>query len=125
MYPDQEKNKARQVAYQLASQGFDIWFDENSILPGQIVEKQVSQAMDNSAVAILLLAHDEMSTFMKKEVDGFLKKATVKDEDYVPVIPVLIGDAVLPEILKDIMYVRFEDDALIDKLKSSLNSILD
>ncbi|WP_420300313.1 toll/interleukin-1 receptor domain-containing protein [Enterobacter sp. BNK-8] len=124
IYPAQEKSKARQITHKLHELGFEIWFDENSILPGQIVEKQVNEAIDNSAVAILLLSNEDMGLYMKKEVDGFLRKASVKDESYVPIIPVVIGDAELPAALKNIKSVNYDDEKLIDKLNLSLKSIL-
>ncbi|ELE62703.1 toll/interleukin-1 receptor domain-containing protein [Escherichia coli] len=124
MYPVQEKDKARQITCKLNELGFDVWFDENNILPGQIIEKQINQAIDNSAAAILLLSNEDMESYIRKEVEGFLRKATVKDENYVPIIPVIIGDAELPAMLKNIKSVNYEDEKLIDKLNLSLKSIL-
>lgn len=124
MYSAQEKEKVGHVASELIAKGFDVWFDANNILPGQIVEKQINSALESSAAIVLFISNAEIDSHIKKELEVYLRRVNVKDESFIPVVPVIIGEVTPPEMFKNVMCVNYDDKELMNKIANSLHSIL-
>lgn len=124
MYSAQEKEKVGHIASELIAKGFDVWFDFNNILPGQIVEKQINAALESSAAVVLFISNAEIDSHIKKELEVYLRRVNVKDESFIPIVPVIIGEVAPPDMFKNVMCVNYDDKELMNKLASSLHSIL-
>ncbi|WP_447876504.1 toll/interleukin-1 receptor domain-containing protein [Serratia fonticola] len=124
IYSDENKEEVRMVQAQLVDLGFEVWFDEISLLPGQIKDKEVDYAIRNCSAAILFVSDSGLNDSEKREMNAFLKNKSVSDERFMPILPVLIGNGTVPDILSDVVYVRYDDRDLIRKLTSALSLVL-
>lgn len=124
IYSRADIEKVSKVAAELQQQGFDIWFNENDLLPGQIVQKEIQSALRDSVAAIVFFSRSPLSPFAQSEMDYLMKRRSVNDDRFVPILPVVIEEVELPELLKGVIYVRYDDESAIEKLSRSLHILL-
>lgn len=120
IYSPSNIEEAKEINNFLSEMGYDVWFSYESLLPGHVLDKQIQSVLDESGAAILLASDAGLPLYAKKEVDYILKNRSVKDSNFVPIIPVLINSGALPQGLEDVVYVRYEDERLSEKLNKSL-----
>ncbi|WP_292987949.1 toll/interleukin-1 receptor domain-containing protein [Pantoea sp.] len=123
VYSPNDLDKVSPVAHKLKELGFEIWFSAEDLLPGQIINKKIQSVLDDSFAAILFASSSGFSEFGEKEIDYLLKNRSVKDDRFIPILPVLMEGGTLPPSLQSVMFIRYEDDKLIDKLAESLNKL--
>ncbi|MDH1795234.1 toll/interleukin-1 receptor domain-containing protein [Citrobacter portucalensis] len=121
IYSALDYDKAMVVTKKLADLGYEIWSSQENILPGQVIERQINDAIENSAVAIYLASNHNDSNYQSRELNEFINNSRVNRKDSFSVIPIVIDNAELPDPLKSVMYVNYEDDNLYDKLSRALS----
>jgi hypothetical protein len=105
----------------------DPWFDEEDILPGQMWEESVTEAVHNSHAVIVFLSSIAVRTegFFHKELKLALDAAAEKPDGTIFIIPIRLDDCDVPERLLPYQYVDyFGDEAQKDHVYSSLISAL-
>ena len=55
-HSSQDKQAARKLFQRLRADGFNIWFDEESLLPGQDWEKEIKRAVRDSDIFIICVS---------------------------------------------------------------------
>ena len=105
----------------------DPWFDEEDILPGQMWEERVTDAVHNSHAVIIFLSSIAVRKegFFHKELKLALDAATEKPDGTIFIIPIRLDDCDVPERLMPYQYVDyFGDEAHKDSVYSSLIAAL-
>lgn len=125
LYASEDIDFARKLASDLKERGFNPWLDVEQITPGQIWQKSVMRALEESTVAIVLVSEHLSSKkgFVQKELKVALETLQEQKQDMSPVIPVRIDESKVPEIFSHIHWVNFFEEGGIDRLVSGLNKI--
>jgi len=124
MCASSDKDKVIPIAEELKSLGFDIWFDELNILPGQVIQEQYEIAIDECVAAILFISSSLSSPVYDMAIEVFMNKNKIKGNGFVPLVPVIMDDSDVPDKIKNIMFVRYDDNALLEKITRSLTVML-
>jgi hypothetical protein len=110
-----------------AEQWIDPWFDEEDILPGQMWEGSVIEAVHNSHAVIIFLSSIAVRKegFFHKELKLALDAAAEKPDGTIFIIPIRLDDCEVPDRLMPYQYVDyFGDEAHKDHVYSSLIAAL-
>ena len=105
----------------------DPWFDEEDILPGQMWEERVTEAVHNSHAVIVFLSSIAVRSegFFHKELKLALDAAAEKPDGTIFIIPIRLDDCDVPDRLMPYQYVDyFGDDEQKDRVYSSLITAL-
>jgi len=105
----------------------DPWFDEEDILPGQMWEGSVTDAVHNSHAVIVFLSSIAVRTegFFHKELKLALDAAAEKPDGTIFIIPIRLDGCDVPDRLQPYQYVDyFGDDEQKDRVYSSLIAAL-
>ena len=101
----------------------DPWFDEEDILPGQMWEGSVTDAVHNSHAVIIFLSSIAIRTegFFHKELKLALDAAAEKPDGTIFIIPIRLDECEVPERLRPYQYVDyFGDTEHKDRVYSNL-----
>ena len=116
-HSSKDKNLVRKLAEQLRSDGFQVWFDEWEIQPGDMISWKIEQGLQKSRVLVLIMSsHAFGSDWVSLERHTILfRDCTNKQRRF---IPVLLDDAVVPDTLKQFCYIdwRLNRDVAYKKL---------
>ncbi len=124
IYAKEDLEAARRLAGQLRERGFRPWLDVEEITPGQLWQKAVLQALEESAAALVLVSeHLEKKGFVQEELRAALSALQEREENVSPVIPVRLSEAPVPSGLAHVQWVNlFEPDG-IDRLETGLRKV--
>jgi hypothetical protein len=110
-----------------AEDWIDPWFDEEDILPGQMWEGSVTEAVHNSHAVMVFLSSIAVRTdgFFHKELKLALDAAAEKPDGTIFIIPIRLDPCDVPDRLLPYQYVDyFGDDEHKDRVYSSLIAAL-
>jgi hypothetical protein len=123
-YAKENQDIVREFSRRLKSEGWiDPWFDEEDILPGQIWQDSVVNAVRQSHAVIVFLSQVAIASegFFHKELKLALDTAAEKPEGTIFIIPIRIDDCDVPLMLMKYQYVDYFGDKLHkDQVYSSL-----
>ena len=102
---------ARQLVAALRARGLDPWFDEEQLIPGDVVESTIRHGIAESTSMIVLCT----STSPSERQQGDWDRARELDK---PVVPVLLGEAALPGPLAGLVPVV--SDGVSEELADAL-----
>ena len=127
IYSHKDKEKAGKITEQLKELGYNPWFDQQEILPGQKWTKAINQAIEDSAVALFLSSKntEEEGGYIKNEMKAAMEVLRAKGEGYSPVIPVYLEESSLPEELKGIHAVKYFEESGLETLNKGLKYIFE
>ena len=127
-HASQDKPAVRELYKRLAAEKWiDPWFDEEDILPGQMWEGHVTEAVHNSHAVIVFLSSVAIRKegFFHKELKLALDAAAEKPDGTIFIIPIRLDDCDVPDRLQPYQYVDyFGDDEQKDRVYSSLITAL-
>lgn len=101
----------------------DPWFDEEDILPGQMWEGSVVEAVHNSHAVIIFLSTIAVRQegFFHKELKLALDAAAEKPDGTIFIIPIRLDNCDVPDRLQPYQYVDyFGDEEHKDRVYSNL-----
>jgi small GTP-binding protein len=104
-----DKPSVRIVAEKLRNYGLNPWVDEEQIPPGRWFQDYIEQAIGLVGSAAIILGKEGLGRWEKAELKAFVAECV---EHELPVIPVLLPGASLPEglkFLKQLSWVHFEE----------------
>lgn len=103
-YAVQDKDLARDLATRLTEQGYDVWFDEWQVLPGDNFAKRVGEALDESDAMVVLISPAAMqSNWVREEINFALGSQRYAGR----LVPVVVEPTdEIPWILKRLQAVR-------------------
>ena len=127
-YAKENSTSVREFRQRLKAEDWvDPWFDEEDILPGQMWEGSVTEAVHNSHAVIVFLSSIAIRKegFFHKELKLALDAATEKPDGTIFIIPIRLDDCDVPDRLMPYQYVDyFGDEAHKDRVYSSLIAAL-
>jgi WD40 repeat protein len=112
----------RQLVSRLRTDGFDPWFDEERLLPGQDWEFEISTAVKQSdaVVVCLSMVSVEKVGYVQKELRRVLDTAEYQPEARIFVIPVRLELCPVPERLSHWQYADLFAENGYERLRESL-----
>jgi hypothetical protein len=113
----------RAVAEQLLQAGYDVWFDEAAVMPGDSLVARIERGLDTADVVVFFLSQaSTRSQWARQELNVAIARQVTSARRTV-VIPVLLDDCEIPALLKDVLYLdmRHEDvDSGVKRLIASI-----
>ncbi|MDP1624484.1 MAG: TIR domain-containing protein [bacterium] len=122
-HSSQDKQKVRDLCAKLLSDSFDVWLDENKLLPGQEWEQEIPKAVRNSHIVIVCLSKKSISKegYVQKEIKFALDVSDEKPDGAIFLIPMRLDDCEVPDRLRKWQWVDFFEVNGYEKLKNSLS----
>jgi TIR domain len=99
---------ARKLSAELKSHGHAVWLDDESIIPGDSIVKEVESGLMGAGYVILCLSSEGLSDWVDREWMSTLARRL--DGVNVKLLPVLLSGGKIPAILADIKYVDLVRD---------------
>jgi hypothetical protein len=124
IYAREDLDAARKLAEALRDFGFQPWLDIDQIRPGEVWRKAVLRALEESAVALVLVSgHLAKKGFVQEEIKAALEMLQERQRDVSAVIPVRLTDAPVPEGLADLHWVNLFDADGLARLRDGLRNV--
>lgn len=124
IYAREDLDKARWLSGALRERGFRPWLDVEEIVAGEVWKKSVLRALEESAVALVLVSeHIGKKGFVQEELKAALSTLQERRRDVSPVIPVRLTDSPVPEALGDIQWVNLFDPDGLERLENGLKRV--
>ncbi len=122
-HSSQDKQFVRDLCNKLLFDSFDVWLDENKLLPGQEWEMEIPKAVRNSHIVIVCLSQKSTHKegYVQKEIKVALDIADEKPEGTIFLIPARLDDCVVPDRLRKWHWVDLFTNNGYQKLQNSLN----
>lgn len=125
IYAREDVDFARDLARVLRENGFTPWLDVDEITAGQVWQKAVIRALEESAVALVLISpHLDKAGFVQEELKIALDTLQGSEKDISPIIPVRLEDKTeVPERLAQVQWVNLFEDSGMRYLLEGLHRI--
>lgn len=109
---------ARAFRNTLLQYNYDVWLDDNNILPGHTWEIEIQRAVRTSDIFLVCLSSSWIKRpgYIQKELKIALEEAQKKPEGSIFILPTRFEDCEVPESLKKIQY--------LDLFRDSRNSFM-
>ncbi len=108
-HASQDKRIASRVAMGLKAFDYDTWYDDWELLPGDSIIERIEAAISKTDVLLVLLSRSSVdSKWVRRELStGLARQLSGKG---VMVIPVVVEDCEIPDMLADTKYVDLRGD---------------
>lgn len=118
----EDKPKVRELYTRLIRDGFDVWLDEQKILPGQDWAVEIENAVLSSDVILICLSKGSTTKrgYVQKEIRIALEFADEKPEGTLFIIPVRLEECEVPERLRYVHWADYFDDYGYERIVRSL-----
>ncbi len=125
-YASEDEKFARALYEKLRGMNITPWFDKEDLLPGQVWELQINQAIRKSDAVIICLSQNSVNKrgFVQKEFKHILEIAKEIPENQIFIIPVKLEECDLPLSLEHLQTVNLFEKGGIQKLTQSLEICL-
>lgn len=126
IYNHKDMNSAHELVKKLRDAGYNPWWDQEEIVPGQRIVDSVSNGLLSSAVALLLVSKnlDYEKGILAVELKTALATMRSKDESFSPVIPIRLDDSEVPSMLAGVQWLDFKEEGDFERLDKSLKLVL-
>lgn len=113
-YNTNDRNVAREIALFLAAENINVWFDEWKISAGDSIVEQVNKGLLGCTHFLIIWSKNaSTSSWVRRELHSTLAQAI---KDRIPrVIPIVLDDTPLPELMTDIRYIKYDDGSEKDR----------
>ena len=128
-YAREDEQAVRALSIKLSEAGFDTWMDTKDLLPGQLWEQAVSEAIRKASLFIACLSRNSVNKrgFLQREIKMALDLWQEKLDEDIYLIPVRLEDCKVPRSLNKFNWVNlYEDDgfvSLIQAIGTSLEAL--
>ncbi|RCV86942.1 TIR domain-containing protein [Billgrantia montanilacus] len=100
-----DKPVVRQVAEGLKHHGIDVWMDEAELTHGDSLVNLIERGLDSADfVAFFLSKASVKSQWVRQELNMAISRQVSGDRGAI-VLPILLEDAEIPALLRDVMYL--------------------
>jgi hypothetical protein len=120
-----DKPSVRRIASALRSHGINPWIDEEQIPPGRWFQEYIQRAIGLVGSAAIIIGREGLGRWEVAELHAFITECV---EHELPVIPVLLPGASIPDslrFLRQLSWVHFEgtldDPDAIERLRWGIN----
>lgn len=126
MYSHADSEHAKKLVESLREAGYNPWYDQDEIAPGQRISETVANGIAQSAVALLLVSKnlDLQKEVINRELKAALSTMRSHDETFSPVIPIRLDETDVPESLSGVHWLSMKDDAFLERLDKGLKRVL-
>lgn len=122
-----DKPAVRRLYRLLRQDGFEPWLDEEDLLPGQVWESAIRNALRESDVVLVCLSQSAVTKkgFVQKEIRFALDAADEQPEGTIYIIPVKLEECRVPERLAQWQWVNLKDgyEELLRSLRTRAGSL--
>lgn len=117
-----DKPRVRKLYSRLTDDGFDVWLDEEKLLPGQDWDLEIRKAVRNSDTVIVCLSESSTTKegYIQKEIRFALDIADEKPEGTIFFIPARLEVCDVPDRISRFQWVNIFDKSGYSKLTESL-----
>src|SRR5437867_2003786 len=121
-YAREDLALVRELYERLHEQGFNLWFDQKRLLPGQDWDAEISKAIRESRIFLALLSRRSVSTrgFVHRELREAQRIHEEHPEGAVYLIPVLLEPCEVPDSLRRLQWADLSLPDGFDQLVASL-----
>lgn len=121
-YSRADLSSVRELYNKLRHKGFQVWFDEENILPGQLWEIEIKKAIENATLVIALLSENSVSRtgYVQKEIRTALEFMERMPEGKPYLIPLRLDNCQIPSQLSHIHCGQLISDQDFEKLIKAL-----
>lgn len=117
-HSSKDKDIAAHLATDLNFCAVDVWLDQWELQIGESLTDEIAKAMDESRyIAILITANYNKTAWTKTEYKKALSRE--QKEGRTVMLPLIVGEAELPDFLEDKIYVDLRTDYYSGLLKLS------
>ena len=111
-HSSRDKPAALHLATTLNFCTIDVWLDDWELEVGQSLTDEIAKAMDNSRfIAILITENYNKSVWTKTEYKKALSRE--QQEQRTVMLPLIVGEAQIPDFLEDKIYIDLRSDYFI------------
>jgi hypothetical protein len=127
-YVKEDIEKARELYHFLNENGCKVWLDELSLVPGQLWENEIRNAIKSCSVFIACLSSRSVNKkgVFQKELKYALEVFLEYPEGQIYLVPLRFDNCVVPERFEQIQYLDwFCQESrwkLLESIRSSLNA---
>lgn len=102
--------------------GISPWMDKENILPGEDWERSILRSVQQSDFILVFLSNNSVTKrgFFQKEIKIALKLWEEKLEDDIFIIPLLLNECDVPESIKKIQWIDFNNENSFHKIIESI-----
>lgn len=121
-HSSKDKPAVRQLYQRLSTDGYDVWFDEERLLPGQDWNREITHAVRNADTVIICLSHSSVtkSGYYQKEIRMTLDAADEKPDGAIFLIPARFEECNIPERISRFQWVDLHKPEGYDRLIKAL-----
>lgn len=112
-YAREDSEKAQSIYNFLINQGIEIWFDQESLLPGAKWKIEINKAIRNSRYFLVLLSENSVSKkgFVQKEIKEAIEILKEYPDDEIYIIPIRLDNChPSNELLLDLNWIDLFED---------------
>ena len=126
IYSHSDLEQAKLVSEALKVHGFHPWLDVEEIRPGQRWLAAIEKGLNECSSALLLVSAnlDITNETIAQEIGIAMSTMRSRDETFSHVIPVILDDTPIPDILKDVYAAKFDRNEGMDSLAKGLARVL-
>jgi formylglycine-generating enzyme required for sulfatase activity len=119
-----DKPRVRELYGQLITEGFDVWLDEEKLLPGQNWDLKIQKAVRESDVVVVCLSNSSTTKagYVQKEIRFALDVAEEQPEDAIYIVPAKLENCQVPDRLTKWHWVNLFEPNGPHKLELSLKA---
>lgn len=121
-YASEDVKKVSSLYKRLIKDGHSVWFDRESIIPGQDWQAEIRRAVKLSDVAIVCFSEKTITKegYVQKEIRMALDVASEKPDNAIYLIPIKFEDCPIPETLTRLQWVNLFEKNGYEKLLRAL-----
>lgn len=117
-YAQEDRDVATRIANTLRNAGLRMWFDTWELATGDSIAERIDHAAASDFLVVLLSPHSVASQWVQQELNVAL--TTELKDRAITLIPVMIEDCELPQILTDRFYLDLRYD-----LKAGIQQLIE
>ncbi|MES9943630.1 MAG: SUMF1/EgtB/PvdO family nonheme iron enzyme [Candidatus Thiodiazotropha sp.] len=112
-YSSPDQDQVEQIARRLDREGYKVWYDNASLVPGESWSDALDQGLRGSSHCLVFVGSDRLNPWQHEEVRTTINRA-VRERSEFRLIPVLLpgvkqpDESVLPEGIMNRQWVRFK-----------------
>ena len=123
-HASEDKLIVEKLYHRLKNDGFDPWFDQDKLKPGQDWNLEIQKTIENSDAVIVCLSNNfTKKGYINKELKYILEVADEYPEGAVFLIPLKLEQCDIPRAMKKWQWVDYFEDQGYDRLVSTLREI--
>lgn len=118
-----DKPTVRELYQLLIDDGFDVWFDEESLVAGQDWESKIEEILEEVDIVIICLSNNSVNAtgFAQKEIRIAIEIAQKQPDGKIFLIPTRLDECPVPRKLRSLHWVDYFQADGYSKLRKSLH----